>query len=444
MQTSCGSPCYAAPELVISEGLYVGSAVDIWSCGVILYAMLAGYLPFDDDPANPDGDNINLLYKYIVSTPLSFPDYISMEARDLLSMMLVPDPARRTSLDGVMHHPWLSLYHQTRTDDLPNAFGKTVDDLERQALEQHQQRRRAYQRQMRVNTVANGPLSPSRTQSHSPHHGTTPQPASRSRSTQAEYLYDSSAEQPMSPASAVQTTPTQNEAPKRTYGSPAALELSEDDPFAGPGGSVAPNTAIPVIGSSSSSKPRTSGDASRAVSSTLSPNASSPKRHNSINSGSGGGGFRHTIQVEYDDSSKTPKRSKGKRPDRTGSQGQSFRNSVTIGGSSHHREREVEKSHPYGQLRIHHGAVDQMMVTTKAPPEVMAHVKKILEGVGVETQLESEYKFKCRVRARKRKGTMGHSAGANVSIATSGSGLAAVTLVGTATSNEVSSCFFLS
>ena len=108
MSTSCGSPCYAAPELVVSEGLYVGPAVDVWSCGVILYAMLAGYLPFDDDPKNPDGDNINQLYKYILSTSLVFPDYVTSTARDLLRKILVPDPKRRATLEQIKQHPWLA------------------------------------------------------------------------------------------------------------------------------------------------------------------------------------------------------------------------------------------------------------------------------------------------------------------------------------------------
>ncbi|RKF56128.1 putative serine threonine protein kinase [Golovinomyces cichoracearum] len=110
MQTSCGSPCYAAPELVVSDSLYTGRKVDVWSCGVILYAMLAGYLPFDDDPANPEGDNINLLYKYIVSTPLTFPDYVSPHARDLLRRILVPDPRKRADLFEVARHSWLVEY----------------------------------------------------------------------------------------------------------------------------------------------------------------------------------------------------------------------------------------------------------------------------------------------------------------------------------------------
>ncbi|KAL1630501.1 hypothetical protein SLS56_004775 [Neofusicoccum ribis] len=110
MQTSCGSPCYAAPELVVSDSLYTGRKVDVWSCGVILYAMLAGYLPFDDDPANPEGDNINLLYKYIVSTPLTFPEYVTPHARDLLKRILVPDPRKRADLFEVARHSWLSEY----------------------------------------------------------------------------------------------------------------------------------------------------------------------------------------------------------------------------------------------------------------------------------------------------------------------------------------------
>ncbi|KAG0209383.1 hypothetical protein BGX28_010371 [Mortierella sp. GBA30] len=126
MSTSCGSPCYAAPELVISDGLYVGTGVDIWSCGVILYAMLAGYLPFDDDPSNPDGDNINQLYNYILVTTLVFPDYISHDAQDLLRMMLVPDPARRCNMKRIMAHRWLRPYAPM--------FQYTIEDLEAQAM----------------------------------------------------------------------------------------------------------------------------------------------------------------------------------------------------------------------------------------------------------------------------------------------------------------------
>ncbi|KAI8143585.1 kinase-like domain-containing protein [Fennellomyces sp. T-0311] len=125
MATSCGSPCYAAPELVVNEGLYAGSAVDIWSCGVILYAMLCGYLPFDDDPCNPDSNNINQLYRYILSTPPTFPHHVSSEAQDLLRQILVADPEKRCTLDTIQQHPWLEPYHQL--------FDKSDDELEAEA-----------------------------------------------------------------------------------------------------------------------------------------------------------------------------------------------------------------------------------------------------------------------------------------------------------------------
>ena len=70
--------------------------------------MLAGYLPFDDDPANPEGDNINLLYKYITTTPLTFPEYVTPHARDLLRRILVADPRQRADLFEVARHSWLS------------------------------------------------------------------------------------------------------------------------------------------------------------------------------------------------------------------------------------------------------------------------------------------------------------------------------------------------
>ncbi|KAG6890852.1 hypothetical protein C0992_012238 [Termitomyces sp. T32_za158] len=286
MQTSCGSPCYAAPELVISEGLYVGSAVDIWSCGVILYAMLAGYLPFDDDPANPDGDNINLLYKYIVNTPLSFPDYISTEARDLLSIMLVPDPARRSSLEEVMRHPWLAVYASPKDGILPaltgtpTAFGRTVEQLERQALDQHHQRRLAYQRQMRAAAQAAhqqaAAVTVGRTQSHhvqtsgSGHRqpNETAISTSRSQSTQPEFFYDSSVDV-STLANVPASSPVSASASRRQM-----LEVGED-PFGPPPHSARAATHVT--------------EASQM-----------PKGHKANGSGSGAGGFRHTIQVEYE------------------------------------------------------------------------------------------------------------------------------------------------
>ncbi|KKK16251.1 hypothetical protein AOCH_006603 [Aspergillus ochraceoroseus] len=143
MQTSCGSPCYAAPELVVSDSLYTGRKVDVWSCGVILYAMLAGYLPFDDDPANPDGDNINLLYKYIVTTPLTFPEYVTPHARDLLRRILVPDPRKRADLFEVARHSWLSEFSHivahitsstTKVADIANTTANREPEKENPSL----------------------------------------------------------------------------------------------------------------------------------------------------------------------------------------------------------------------------------------------------------------------------------------------------------------------
>jgi protein-serine/threonine kinase len=297
MQTSCGSPCYAAPELVISEGAYVGSAVDIWSCGVILYAMLAGYLPFDDDPANPDGDNINLLYKYIVNTPLSFPDYVSREARDLLGIMLQPDPQRRADLSLVMQHPWLGPY--------AHLFEKTVEDLEAGAIELHKAKRQAYQRQMRNAQAAVEHSKVSRSQSAKndvfPHASVAVvAPRSHSHAPEDQTLYETSAD-----LAAASQTQSQS---RRGYSSTIMMPTQPssyvgDDPFAQNPGEPSP-VPIPVVSTLAEQqqpqRPRTSPRKDQ-----LPPIPSGPTAVNGAVNGTGsvrskaGSGMRHTIQVEY-------------------------------------------------------------------------------------------------------------------------------------------------
>jgi len=98
LRTSCGSPNYAAPE-VISGSLYAGPEVDVWSCGVILYALLCGSLPFDDE-------SIPNLFKKIKSGAYSLPSHLSPLSRDLIPRMLVVDPMKRITIREIRQHGW--------------------------------------------------------------------------------------------------------------------------------------------------------------------------------------------------------------------------------------------------------------------------------------------------------------------------------------------------
>eukprot|EP00158_Paraphelidium_tribonemae_P006029 Partr_v1_DN27636_c0_g1_i4_m65051 putative carbon catabolite derepressing protein kinase len=98
LKTSCGSPNYAAPE-VISGKLYAGPEVDVWSCGVILFVMLCGRLPFDED-------YIPALFKKINEGLFTIPSHVSSEARDLISSMLIVDPIGRATIADIQRNPW--------------------------------------------------------------------------------------------------------------------------------------------------------------------------------------------------------------------------------------------------------------------------------------------------------------------------------------------------
>ncbi|KAI7898141.1 kinase-like domain-containing protein [Cokeromyces recurvatus] len=126
MSTSCGSPVYAAPELVMTGKSYSGKGVDIWSCGIILYAMLCGYLPFDDDNQNPNSENIGRLYRYIVANKPKYPKYVSTVAKDLIEKMLNSDPKERCDIETIMNHPWLHRYREQ--------IFRPIEDLEKETI----------------------------------------------------------------------------------------------------------------------------------------------------------------------------------------------------------------------------------------------------------------------------------------------------------------------
>ena len=96
LKTKCGSPSYAAPE-IICRPFYDGFKTDIWCCGIILYAMLCGFLPFE-------GEDNNLLFRNILECDPELPDFLSCSCRELIIKILNPDPDERMTIDEIKKH----------------------------------------------------------------------------------------------------------------------------------------------------------------------------------------------------------------------------------------------------------------------------------------------------------------------------------------------------
>ncbi|PHT48719.1 CBL-interacting protein kinase 17 [Capsicum baccatum] len=98
LHTTCGSPNYVAPEILSNRG-YDGATSDTWSCGVILYVILTGYLPFDDR-------NLAVLYQKILKGDVHIPKWLSAGAKNLIKRILDPNPHTRITMAQIKEDGW--------------------------------------------------------------------------------------------------------------------------------------------------------------------------------------------------------------------------------------------------------------------------------------------------------------------------------------------------
>ncbi|XP_024386827.1 CBL-interacting serine/threonine-protein kinase 9 [Physcomitrium patens] len=113
LHTTCGTPNYVAPEVIMDKG-YSGATADLWSCGVILYVLMAGYLPFEEP-------TIMALYKKIYRAQFSWPPWFSSGARKLISKILDPNPRTRISASQIYKNDWFKKGYT------PAQFDREVD-----------------------------------------------------------------------------------------------------------------------------------------------------------------------------------------------------------------------------------------------------------------------------------------------------------------------------
>ncbi|KAL6931430.1 uncharacterized protein HGUI_02423 [Hanseniaspora guilliermondii] len=101
LKTFCGSLYFAAPELLKAEP-YIGPEVDIWAFGVVMYVLLCGKVPFDNDRSD-------VLHKLIKEGKVEYPSHISPSVKSLLQRMLIVDRDQRYSIDEIIEHPWMNM-----------------------------------------------------------------------------------------------------------------------------------------------------------------------------------------------------------------------------------------------------------------------------------------------------------------------------------------------
>ncbi|XP_024368270.1 CBL-interacting protein kinase 23 isoform X2 [Physcomitrium patens] len=120
LHTTCGTPNYVAPEVIMDKG-YSGATADMWSCGVILYVLMAGYLPFEEP-------TILALYKKIYRAQFSWPSWFSSGARKLISRILDPNPRTRITAAQIHENDWFKKgYNPAKFDREANV---SLDDLD--------------------------------------------------------------------------------------------------------------------------------------------------------------------------------------------------------------------------------------------------------------------------------------------------------------------------
>ncbi|KAL8158280.1 CBL-interacting serine/threonine-protein kinase 7-like [Apium graveolens] len=118
LYTACGTPSYTAPEVVRRSG-YDGAKADMFSCGVILFVFLAGFLPYNEG-------NLGELYKKVYRRDFVFPDWISKGAKNVIFKLLDPNPSTRMSMEGVVGSNWFKkgLKVESEVDKLGVLLGK--------------------------------------------------------------------------------------------------------------------------------------------------------------------------------------------------------------------------------------------------------------------------------------------------------------------------------